>query len=193
MRDAETPSLKPTARRGRYFIRFGEIPEDALSKMWTAPNAFMYSRVGEALPGLSAYEVKKKGRKWVLNTDDINVGSGLASLSELFFRAVSSPDSTKIYLLRGVATSWKNMTSEERKKFDAWYPGKGCERYDILGTDGEPLVREFEVISTVSVNDLICEMISFPEDWQDELAEMAAAVAEQTASDLDHTAPGLCR
>lgn len=189
MIDVESPSLKPSARRGRYFIRFGEIPEDALSRMWTAPNAFMHSRVGEVLPGLSAYEVRKKGGKWVLSTDDINVGSGIASLSECFYRAVTSPEATKIYLLRGAATSWKNMTSEERKKFDAWYPGKGCEKFDILGTDGEPLVRDFEVLSVLSVRDLICEMISFPEDWQDELADMV--LKGEDASELGCAAPTL--
>lgn len=127
MPDIDNSPQKPPARRGRYFIRFGEIPEDGRSRMWTAPNAYMYGRVGETLPGLSAYEAKRKGKKWVMITDDINVGSGIASLSECFYRALSAPDTNRIYLLRGTATSWKNMTPQERKTFADWYPGRGFE------------------------------------------------------------------
>jgi hypothetical protein len=137
--------------------------------MWTAPNAYMHGRVGHKLAGLSAYDARLEGGRWVLNTDDVNVGSGLASLSELFYRAVTEPDDNKVYLLKGVATTWKNMTPHEQKDFADLYPGKGCERFDILGTDGEPLVRDFEVISAVKVTDLVCQMINFPEDWEDEL------------------------
>lgn len=179
MTAADNSAQKLPARRGRYFIRFGEIPEDRRSRMWTAPNAYMYGRVGETLPGLSAYEAKRSGKKWVLNTDDINVGSGIASLSECFYRALSAPETNRIYLLRGAATSWKNMTPQERKKFADWYPGRGCEGFDLLGTDGEPLVRDFEVVSVVSASDLVCEMVSFPEDWEDELAAMEAAEGEE--------------
>ncbi|MCS4089204.1 hypothetical protein [Rhizobium sp. BK176] len=149
----------------RHFIRFGDVPEGKKSKMWTAPNVYMHGSVGRVLPGLSAYGAKRKGGKWVLVTDEINVGSGIASLSDCFYRAVNAPDSNKIYLLNGVATTWKNMTSQEKETFADLYPGKRYEGYDILGTDGEPLVRDFEIISTVKVTDLICKMIDFPEDW----------------------------
>lgn len=157
-----------TAPRIRYFIRFGDVPNGDKSKMWTAPNVYMHGNIGQTLPGLSAYGAKRKGRKWALNTDDINVGSGIASLYELFYGAIKEPDTHKIYLLKGVATTWKNMTSAEQVEFDDWYPGKGREGFDILGTDGEPLVRDFEIIAAVKVTDLICSMIAFPDDWEDE-------------------------
>lgn len=171
MSSADT-SGKAAAGRTRYFIRFGNIPDGDKSRMWTAPNAYMNGRIGQKLAGLSAYDAKQERGKWVLNTDDINVGAGIASLSELFYRAVTEPDENKVYLLKGVATTWKNMTPQERKDFADLYPGKGCERFDILGTDGEPLVRDFNVISEVKVTDLVCQMISFPEDWHDELSKL---------------------
>jgi hypothetical protein len=161
-----TPGI--AAARIRYFIRFGDVPEGNKSRMWTAPNVFMHGRIGQILPGLSAYRAKRKGRKWALITDDVNVDSGIASLFECFQGAVNTPDTNKIYLLKGVATTWRNMTPQERKKFADWYPGEGREGSDILGTDGEPLVRNFEIVSTVKVTDLICKMIAFPEDWEDE-------------------------
>jgi hypothetical protein len=135
--------------------------------MWTAPNAYMHGRIGQTLPGLSAYDAKRKGTKWVLITDNINVGSGIASLFDCFHRAAEEPNANKIYLLKGTATTWKAMTRQERNEFADWYPGKGSEGLDILGTDGEPLVRDFEIISAVKVTDLICKMIAFPEDWED--------------------------
>lgn len=153
----------------RHFIRFGDIPEGNRSRMWTAPNTYMYARRGQVLPGLSAYEAKRRGRRWELITDDINVGSGIASLSECFYRSVSAPDANPIYLLKGTATTWRNMTAPERKAFADWYPGRGCEGFDILGTDGEPLVRDFDIVSKVKTSELICGMVSFPEDWEDEL------------------------
>ncbi|MNV82476.1 hypothetical protein D3C71_1762140 [compost metagenome] len=103
----------------------------------------------------------------MLITDNINVGSGIASLFDCFHRATGKPDTNRIYLLEGIATTWKNMTPQERNDFADWYPGKGSEGLDILGTDGEPLVRDFEIISSVKVTDLICKMIDFPEDWED--------------------------
>lgn len=179
--DTDEAPRKSRSRRTRLFVRFGEIPEGGKSRMWTAPNAYMVGRVGETLPGLSAYEVKKQGKKWVLNTDDINVGSGIASLYECFDRALAEPETNRIYLLRGAATSWKNMTPAERKQFDDWYPGKGCEGFDLLGTDGEPLVRDFEIVSVVNASDLVCAMISYPEDWDD----FPAGMAEQGTVDAD--------
>lgn len=137
--------------------------------MWTAPNVYMHGRIGETLPGLSAYFAKRRGKKWKLVTDDINVGSGISSLHELFDRAFREPDTNKIFLLRGVTVTWRNMTPEEREKFDDWYPGKGGERFDILGTDGEPLVRDFEIVGTVAIANLICKMIGFPEEWEGQL------------------------
>jgi hypothetical protein len=159
----------------RYFIRFGDVPEGNRSKMWTAPNVYMHGRIGEMLPGLSAYDAKRKGKKWVLNTDDVNVGSGIASLLECFSRAVEAPDTNRIYLLKGVATTWKNMTSQERDRFADWYPGKASEGRDVQGTDGEPLVRDFEIISMIEVTDLVCKMIDFPEEWEDQLNDVRAS------------------
>lgn len=145
--------------------------------MWTAPNIYMHDKVGQTLPGLSAYNAKRKGKKWVLVTDDINVGSGMASLSDCFYRAVNAPDRNKVLLLKGVATTWKNMTPQDRETFADWYPGRGYEGYDILGTGGEPLVRDFEIISTVKVTDLSCKMIDFPEDWEIELLSSTDVVS----------------
>lgn len=170
---------KTAAARARYFIRFGDLPEGNKSKMWTAPNVYLHARIGQTLPGLSAYEAKQKGKKWVLITDDINVDSGLASLFDCFYRALKAPDTNRIYLLRGVATTWKNMSPQERREFDDWYPGKDYEGVDIPGTDGEPLVRDFEIVSTVNVADLVCKMIDFPEDWQDEIDDRNSSTARQ--------------
>jgi len=136
--------------------------------MWKAPNLYLHDRVGQMLPGLSAYHVEQEGPKWVLVTEEINVGSGMASLLECFDKALNAPETNRIYLLKGVVTTWRNMTRQERREFADWHPGEGREDYDILGTDGEPLVRDFEIVSTVMVTDLICRMISFPEEWEDE-------------------------
>jgi hypothetical protein len=149
----------------RFFIRFGDVPEGGKSLMWTAPNIYINDKVGQVLPGLSAYEVTRDGDKWVLITDTINVGSGIASLNDCFHRAVMAPNSNPVYLLKGNATTWENMTREERNQFEDWYPGEGNEGYVLEGTDGEPLVRDFTVISTVKVTDLTCAMIDYPEDW----------------------------
>jgi hypothetical protein len=86
---------------------------------------------------------------------------------DCFHRAWVAPDTNSIFLLKGVATTWKNMTAKERREFSDWHPGKGREDYDIPGTDGEPLVRGFEIVSGVAVTDLICKMVDFPEAWED--------------------------
>ena len=160
----------------RFFIRFGEVPESARSKMWTAPNAFLHDTIGQELPGLSAYEVTREEGKWVLQTDDVNVGSGMASLMELFASAASEPDQNPIFLLRGQATCWSNMTEDERRAFADWDPGEGREHFDILGTDGEPLVREFEIVGNVAVTDLVCAMVDYPGAWDegDDIADPEA-------------------
>jgi hypothetical protein len=176
---SEDSTKKTRTSRARHFIRFGDIPDGKKSKMWTAPNVYLHGRIGQTLPGLSAYDAKRQGDKWVLVTDDINVGSGLASLSDCFFRALKAPDTNRVYLLKGAATTWRNMTSQERKEFDDLYPGKGREGLDILGTDGEPLVRDFEIVSTVQVTDLVCKMISFPEDWEDEIGDQRTLLAHE--------------
>jgi hypothetical protein len=163
---------KIAAARARYFIRFGDLPEGNKSRMWTAPNIYMHGRIGQTLPGLSAYSANRKGKKWVLMTDDINVGSGIASLFDCFHRVLQAPDINKIYLLKGIVTTWKNLSLQEQKKFADWYPGKGREGFDILGTDGEPLVRDFEIVSPVRVTDLVCKMIGFPEEWEADLDEV---------------------
>lgn len=190
--DMDEAHRKSRSRRDRHFIRFGEIPEDGRSRMWTAPNVYLSGRVGETLPGLSAYEVSKEGTKWVLNTDDINVGSGMASLLDCFSRALGNPEDNRIFLLRGVATSWKTLSPSERNQFEDWYPGKGRESFDLLGTDGEPLVRDFEIVSLVNASDLICAMVSYPEDWEDFAVGMATEDAANTdTEDETRSGPGL--
>jgi hypothetical protein len=174
MPDVDTNQEMETAPT-RYFIRFGEVPDGRKSRMWKAPNLFLHDKIEQLLPGLSAYDTEWQDEKWVLNTDDINVDSGMSSLLECFAGAMSSPETNKVYLLRGAATSWKNMTARERKEFAEWHPGKGYEAFDILGTDGEPLVRNFEIVSVVSVEDLVCRMIAFPEDWVDGLGQIEEA------------------
>lgn len=178
-----------TAARVRYFIRFGEVPEDGRSRMWNAPNLYMHDKIGQVLPGLSAYHAKMVGGKWVLDTDDINVGSGIASLMACFHRAVVAPEANKIYLLKGVATTWRNLTPQERETFDDMYPGN--DRYEMLGTDGEPLVRDFEVAGTVEVSDLVCKMIAFPEDWEDELDQTDEPGSSDSADCGKTTSPRL--
>jgi hypothetical protein len=54
MRIAGTTPLK-SAGSVSHFIRFGDIPEGNKSRMWTAPNTYQHSRIGQILPGLSAY------------------------------------------------------------------------------------------------------------------------------------------
>lgn len=158
-------ATKRSPSKVRYFIRFGDVPEGKRSTMWTAPNVYMQGRTGQTLPGLSAYHAKRRGKRWELVTDDINVGSGIASLFTCFQRSLEEPDFHKVFLLKGVATTWKNMTAMERREFTDWYPGKGAEGFEILGTDGEPLVRDLEIVSLVSVTDLVCKMIDFPDEW----------------------------
>lgn len=151
----------------RHFIRFGEIPDGNKSTLWRAPNHFFQGEIGRKLPGLSVYEVRKDGDRWELLTDEINLGSGMASLLELFGRA-EEDSSAKIYLLEGTANCWSTLSEEDKAAHeDAWL-GKGYDDHDLLGTDGEPLLGSFEVIGMLSLRDLVCKMISYPEDWEDD-------------------------
>jgi hypothetical protein len=163
--------------RKRHFVRFGEIPEGKRSTLWNAPNIFFSGQVGATLPGLSAYSVLRRGEKWELDTESINVGSGMASLMALFDRTHTDLNELPIYLLHGVATTWRSLTADERDQFKEWYPGRGRERLQILGTDGEPLVRDFEIVSKLNVADLVCKMINYPDDWQDEQFAIPAALS----------------
>ncbi len=118
------------------------------------------------LPGLSVYEVTPLDEKWELMTDEINVGSGMASLLENFHRAINSQDNCAIYLLTGRPSTWESLTTSEKEAFEDWYPGEGAELVEFQGTDGEPLLGCFEIIRTLQVDDLICKMIEFPEEWE---------------------------
>lgn len=156
------------ARAVRYFVRFGELPEGGRSKMWTAPNAYYTSSVGTELPGISVYEVKKSRRKgkWVIQTDTLNSGSGVASVSDLLYRHFT--DTTlPIYLLTGVPVRWMDLSDDDQTRFDDYWMGKGAERYDLMGSDGEPMLRDPTAVGKINVMDLICPLVGFPEDYVD--------------------------
>ncbi len=148
---------RATAKK-RYFIRFGEMPANNRSKLWTAPNAYYASQVGKELPGVSVYEVRKSGRKWEVITDELSSGSGMSSLAELLYMH-SENKKLPIYLLTGVPVRWKDLDREEQKEFEDYYPGRRAEHYDLQGTDGEPLIREHVIVKQVTAKELSCKIL----------------------------------
>lgn len=161
--------METAASRTRYFIRFGEPPRGGKSKLWTAPNIYYRSQEGSDLPGMSVYAVTKVGNKWNIETDSIKM-HGMTSLAELLYRHVVNRK-LPIYLLKGRALRWHDIPKEERHQFDDYYPGDAASarRYDLEGTDGEPLLRDYTIVGKLDVTQLINEASGFPEDYEDEL------------------------
>lgn len=161
----------------RYFIRFGELPEDGRSRLWNAPNVYYSGLVGSKLPGVSVYEVHKRGGKWDIDTDNLNSGSGFASLSELLYRHIKDK-SLPILLLTGKPVRWKDFSPEERKEFERFYPGKGATAYELEGTDGEPLLRDIKQIGLLDPLDITCEAHSYPKDFMESIRESSMQINE---------------
>lgn len=164
-----------------YFIRFGNFPKSGRSKIWNAPNVYMHGRVGSELPGMSVYQVKRRRSKWEIITDNLNSGSGYASLSELLYRHVKDRN-LPIYLISAKALTWADIPKDERPRYDDYWMGPGTSQWPLQGTDGEPLVREFKGIKKLDVTDLFCESQNFPKDYLDEINMIKESLAESELS-----------
>lgn len=153
----------------RYFIRFGELPADGRSRMWASPHAHHGAAVGSHLPGISVYEVRRAGATLEMDTEPLNVGSGRASLGELLYRHATD-QSLPIYLLTGIPVRWSDLDEGDQEAFEAFWPGDGAEDCDLAGTDGEPMLRSPEVVSSVSIMDIVCQTMNFPEEYEELMA-----------------------
>lgn len=175
MKNVTASEITAKETKERYFIRFGDLPKNGRSKLWTAPNLYYTSQVGREYPGISVYEVVKKRNKWYIITDGINL-HGMSGLEQLLQGAKANTET--IYLLEGKPVTWNNLTKKEQKEFEEFWPGKGYEDYDLQGTDGEPLLRDIKTVKTLKFNDL--KFTSFLEASEITAKETKERITNQT-------------
>lgn len=144
------------------FIRFGEPPTSGRSKVWQAPTVFHTSQQGTDLLGLSVYEARRQGRNWRIVTDNLHT-HGMSSLADLLYDAVQEKPDRKTYLLKGRFLRWGHISKEERRNRD----DQGYARDPVIGTDGEYLLRDYQIIGEIDPWLIVAPAVGFPEDYRD--------------------------
>jgi hypothetical protein len=113
------------------YVRFGDIPKDERSGIGASPNyAAAMARTGDQEHGVSCYWADWDAGRNMWCLDDIG---NAATLDELV--AMAKEGARKIYLITG--------DDIQDKAGD-----------DVLGTDGEPLIRNVQIIKELTLDDI---------------------------------------